>query len=258
MDLISLLARNVNETHIAEIRSLSLVQQCEHLGVTLKTLHAFSVYPQQPVPEDLGKNTGVRIDDFALDYFIQQGWNGDSTEGQLFSCISYAVTVKSWEARYKLTNIYNAPPKKISSRLADFIDRCCDELTTEYMVDCSRDKGAYVRASSRPYMGPERMREALESISPDFLRRCIELCVVKGGITGSSDITLYRKGEVRLVEIKTENDKLTPHQIAFILISLTHLGASYEVFRIDRRDPDKIRRKRRVQGVRGVKLEQTT
>ena len=251
MNLESLLENDVDEEQISEIRRLPLELQCQRLGVTLTTVPAIKLYPSEPVPEKLGTATGVRIDDFALEYFTQHGWKGDSTEGQLFSCINFAVYLKSLEAKYRLTDIYNRPPKKISPRMTAFIDRCFDELTVDYMVDCARQRGAFVNASSRPYMGSEPMHVALESISLEFRKRCIELCVVKGGIIGSSDITLYRDGEVRLVEVKTEYDKLTPNQIGFILISLPHLGANYEVFRVDRRDPDRLRRKRRRSAERG-------
>ena len=212
------------------------------LGVKYESLDASAMVDGKHSLDMLGKRGGIAIETFALECLEINGWKGDRTEGSIFFFISYAVRaiLKKMKVAYQprdippidLTRIRNSLNTRESDALDKAIEQLSDEQFKAYHNQMLKDPRIFFLPKPGPQLTVDRLIEGWRCIGEDQIRRFCERQMFGFGGYGWPDITLYREGQFRFVEIKKRGDIFTPAQPMWFRNFARPLGWDVQVLEI--------------------------
>lgn len=225
--------------------ALSLQQQCAILGASYSQVDVSGLSDDQVPPTRIGKRGGKPIEVFALECYEKQGWKGDRREGAAFYFISYAVQelVESKGITFFPSNLRSdgsligreSLNEQESAALNYAVNELDDAFFRRSYSRWRRDTFlAYVTKTTPAEFSVEQVIGCYRVLGRQATYNLCERNML--GFTGMGwpDLTLYRENILRLVEVKSNSDKLTHRQAYWFRNCAIPLRWSVEVLHVNR------------------------
>jgi hypothetical protein len=242
---------------------LKLIEQCELLGLTYARYDPALMVAEYP---ELTKLLNGKVEAFALHYFNEIGWQGDCLEGSAFHFISQLIIKLcqkeglychgTWYAERHVKENYscaflengfcqrNEVSKNELAALTQLIATIGEDMLEGiYSEWCLDHRAALVnRGVSLPRVANSSTFsfETLLLTWRGFgFNNWVELCRLQllgyGGKGGWPDLTLWKDGQLRFVEVKQASDKFTERQPSWVRNFARPMGLNVEVMHIIKR-----------------------
>lgn len=221
---------------------LPLERQCELLKIPYLRVTRRSLAVEETKWERAGKKAGIPIEEFALNSFKSQGWEGERYEGKAIGILIAIVGdlvgrrgIKYFPGEWE-PNSLPIVRERLSSAELDALSNATNTLSTAFVQSYCRSAHPNPLFQGRIFCADEEIVETACEISTRFATTAIQsIChrVMLGfGGRGWPDLTLYREGELRFVEVKQKRDKFTHRQPYWVRNFALPLGLNVEVLHV--------------------------
>ena len=208
------------------------------------------------------ENIQVTVEELALEYYASQGWDGRHSEGGAFALLfALVLWIQLFE---KVPDVFVSPyqdrpldlytdafyksrKESIDLRLENIQQMSVEELEQEIRNVFERHEGT-IAVGARNWTGFTKDEIATvagglggKSVSKICLLLAKDYAYYRSGI---ADLVLWKRDEdekscpsCKLVEVKSENDKLSSKQIGWFS-ALNDFGVNFEVFQVKSKKQD--------------------
>lgn len=201
---------------------MSVKDQCALFGLDLLVTDAIKFSGVQHRTKPYSRTAGLKVEQFALDCYRAQGWEGHFDEGFMFGAF-IDVVARKVEADGQVFHRWDEDGTQVGGDVLTQLQVHALNKAIAAVADHDLIKVAarFAKSEGRNGRTPDPSSgkiicAAWKILGPEKLFRMLEADMVNFGTSGWPDLLLVKGNEIRFVEVKAKRDVLRKNQALWL------------------------------------------